>query len=38
MILGDSMVQGLNEYGLSENQNVKVQSCSGHTTKPHKNQ
>ena len=34
MILGDSMVQGLNEYGLSKNQNVKVQSFSGYTTEP----
>ena len=32
MILGDSMVKGLNEYGLSRNQNVKVQSFSGYTT------
>ena len=26
MILGDSMVEGLNEYGLSKKQNVKIQS------------
>ena len=26
MILGDSMLKGLNEYGLSKNQNVKIQS------------
>ena len=32
MILGDSMVKGLNEYGLSKNQNVKVQSFSGYAT------
>ena len=32
MVLGDSMVKGLTEYGLSKNQNVKVQSFSGNTT------
>ena len=32
MILGDSIIKGLNEYGLSKNPNVKVQSFSGHTT------
>ena len=32
MILGDSMVKGLNEYGLSKKRNVKVQSFSGYTT------
>ena len=32
MILGDSMVKGLNEYSLSKTQNVKVRSFSGHTT------
>ena len=33
MILGDSMVKSLNEYGLSKNQNVKAQRFSGYTTK-----
>ena len=32
MILGDSIIKGLNEYELSKNQNVKVQRFSGHTT------
>ena len=32
MNLGDSMVKDLNEHGLSENQNLKVQSFSGYTT------
>ena len=32
MILGDSMIKGSNEYGLSKNQNVKVQIFSGYTT------
>ena len=32
MILGDAIVKGLNEYGLSKQQNVKVQSFSGYTT------
>ena len=31
-ILGDSMVKGVNEYGLSKNQNVRVESVSGNTT------
>ena len=31
MILGDSVVEGLNEYGLSKKQNVKIQSfCRMH--------
>ena len=33
MILGDSIVKGLNKYGLSKNQNVQVQSFSGYTAK-----
>ena len=32
MILGDSVVKSLNEYGLSKKQNIKVQSFSGYTT------
>ena len=32
MILGDLIVKGLNEYGLSKKQNVKVQSFSGYAT------
>ena len=32
MTLGDSLVKGLKEYGLSKKQNVKVQSFSGYTT------
>ena len=32
MNLGDSVVKGLNEYGLSENQNLNIQSFSGYTT------
>ena len=32
MIHGDSMVKGLNEYGLSKKRNVKAQSFSGYTT------
>ena len=32
MVLEDSVVNGLNEYELSKNQNVKIESFSRHTT------
>ena len=31
MILDDLIVKGLNEYGLSKDQDIKVQSFSGYT-------
>ena len=32
MILGDSMVTGLNEYGSSKNHNIKIQSFAVYAT------